>query len=303
MRTGALVGIALTVFIVGVGVGRLWSSWPAASSVDAPDAGFVLARWDGGTLREADLQFELTDLGPQGRARYKDEAARNDLVSSLARSAVLADDARLIGLEKDPDVMRRQRESLAAELVKQQFEQRVSAEPTPAEIEAWYHAHLDTFSQQQTIHAAYILLKSKPQAEALLRDVQQKSTKDYYAFSNAAHEKSEDAQSRLRGGELSPMTPQALEHLLGTTAVAALKMLKPGEIAPSIIETPEGFQIVRLLDAREASTAPFDTVRESIAQQLRAEKKKAAWTKFVADVEVGFSLSIDKDAVHNFVVR
>src|SRR4051812_3899226 len=102
MRISAAVGIALTVFIAGIAVGRLWVSLPATAAVEIADAGVVLASWDGGTLREAELQFELADLGPQGRARYRDEAARNDLVNALARSAVLAEDARLMGLEKNP---------------------------------------------------------------------------------------------------------------------------------------------------------------------------------------------------------
>jgi len=64
-----------------------------------------------------------------------------------------------------------------------------------------------------------------------------------------------------------------------------------------VIESPAGFHLVRLLDVRPASETSFGQVRESIAQQLRAQRRAAAWEKFVGDLEKATEFAIDEPAL------
>ena len=137
------------------------------------------------------------------------------------------------------------------------------------------------------------------ETQALLTTLLKKSATDFYAFSNLAHAKSEDGATRASGGESAAMSKAQLRERFGPAFEEAISKLTAGTIAKSVIETDQGFYLAQLVESRPAAEASFGQVREGIAQQLRGEKKNAAWQKFVADLEKSTGFTIDDSAVRN----
>jgi hypothetical protein len=302
------VGVALTLAVAVFLLGR--ASVSPEAQISAPTSP-VLASWDGGVLVAADLEGFLSEYGPQGRARYREEKARRELVGELAHTALFASEAVAAGLDKTPSIQRQRREQLAAQFVKVSFDQK-RGEPSEADARAWYDAHPQEFSQEDAIRTAQIVLAAPP-SDAALRERRRKEAqallaellkaKDFYAFNNAAHAKSDDVATRGSGGELPAMTPQQLQERFGGSAASALFQTQAGAIANTVFETDAGFVLLRVLDRRQAAIAPYESVREAILNRLRAAKKTEAWNQFLKELEAQRGFSINEDAVRAFVVK
>jgi peptidyl-prolyl cis-trans isomerase C len=147
-----------------------------------------------------------------------------------------------------------------------------------AEVSTFYQQNLERFKQGESVHASHILIgvapnatpaqkaDAKAKAQAALKQV--RGGADFAAVARA---QSQDPGSAPNGGDLGffpkgQMTP-AFEE-------AAFK-LKPGSVS-TVVETPFGFHIIKVLERRPARTAPFDEVsgqiKDFLTQGQRAQK-------------------------------
>ena len=76
-----------------------------------------------------------------------------------------------------------------------------------------------------------------------------------------------EAGSKANGGLVGPV----LRNELSAALQKALEAMKPGDISEPI-RTPRGYQVVRLESASEAKPAPYDEVRDLIADKVTAVK-------------------------------
>ena len=295
-------GVVAIAGALGFGVARL-SARPATAAADHPLVAAPLVTWDGGSFTGAELEGELVQLPAIARAKYQDEAARLEMVESLARTAMLAEQARAYGFDREPEVVRRLRDELAGQFIKRRFEAPLKLEPTSEEIDEFYRSHAERFTQPEELRVAHIVMKDRRAAAGLLADVIKRSATDFYAFSNAAQLKSEDAATKARGGELPATTPERIGEIIGAAGLEVVGKLQPGSIAPQPVEGPEGFHLLKLIDSRPGGKAPIESVREYIAQQLRNEKREAAWKKFTAENDAALGFAVDRDAVRKFSVK
>src|SRR5205814_7344570 len=100
--------------------------------------------------------------------------------------------------------------------------------------------------------------------DAALADV--KAGKDFAAV---AKEKSEDASTRIQGGDLGFVSRGGSPY--GATLEEQALKLKPGEVSPSFKDRA-GFHVLKAEERREESVKPLDEVRKQIAtDKVRAE--------------------------------
>ena len=100
-----------------------------------------------------------------------------------------------------------------------------------------------------------IVVRTRVEAENVIRKL-----KMGLAFDRLAKEVSLDRVSRPRGGELPPIP---LSSRLGESAFR----LNPGEIS-DVIQTPDGFHVIELLEKIPARTAKFEDVKASLREKL-----------------------------------
>jgi peptidyl-prolyl cis-trans isomerase C len=149
------------------------------------------------------------------------------------------------------------------------------------EIDAYYTQHKGEFTQEERILVWRILLTSRDEAVALLKNLKAAGT--VKAFTEAARDKSLDKASSLRSGNLGFLLPD------GTSVEAKLKMdpalvkaartVKDGEFVPDVVPEGEAFAIVwrRGSTARTEQTADKaePTIREKLERLAREKADRA----------------------------
>ena len=158
------------------------------------------------------------------------------------------------------------------------LESEVKVAVTDVEVDAFYRQNLDRFKQADSVHARHILIgvpqNATPDAKKQARTAAQVvvgQLKRGAPFEEVAKKMSSDTGSAQNGGDLGffpkgQMTPAFEKAAFG---------LKAGETS-GIVETPFGFHIIRVLERRDARTAPLEEVSGQIKEFLtqgQREKK------------------------------
>ena len=267
--------------VVGVVLVAALSFWlgrsTALPSTAAPLSSEVVASWDGGVLLKEEVD---------GWLKVSPSALRKETVAELARARLLASVAREMGLDREP-LLRRHSDDLLIDALRKD---RAPQTPIPEEDlrRAWELDRL-RFTEPETIRIAQIQLSAEPSgkamAEKLLKELQAKAERNFYAFSDAAQVHSLDSESKLGGGELPPLTLGDAESRFGKDLVQRLLGLKPGEILPQVVELPNRVLLLRLVEHVHGSVVPFERVRESVRARLSAERAVTDWTNWVTQIE------------------
>lgn len=186
---------------------------------------------------------------------------------------------------------------LKQENVLGQLEKQVRAVPAPTDrqVEAYYAAHQDKFTEPEQVRLSVILLKvdpSSPKAawEAAVREGTAivKRLRGGASFQQLAELHSQDATSS-KGGAMG-----YVHHgMLPEPAQAGVDKLKPGEISDPIVLL-EGVGIFRLEDRRVARLNPLPSVRERAVGLWQREQSDLAWTALAAKLRSQASVTINE---------
>jgi len=209
------------------------------------------------------------------------EEQRNQLLDNLIRAEVVAQQAEKDGLDKKGDT----KETLAVQRL--QLLQDAAANeylkdrtPTDAELKAEYDAYVA--SQPKTEYKArHILVKSEDEAKAIIEKLNKKSAK----FEDLAKAESIDG-SKTSGGELGWFKTTSMVKPFGDAVLA----LKKGEITQTPVKTDFGYHVIQLEDVRDTTPAPFDSIKDRLAQSVRAKKFKDYQDELMKNAKIEKSL-------------
>lgn len=142
-----------------------------------------------------------------------------------------------------------------------------------AEIQTYYQAHLNDYKVENRVHVEHILFKTLGKTDAEVALIKQSAQKiDEQAkhggnFEDLAKKNSEDDNSKAKGGDIGWI-------VAGQTVAAFEKVafsLPKGAIS-DVVQTPYGFDIIKVLDKETAHTKPVTEVRDSIVTLLTQQK-------------------------------
>ena len=238
-----------------------------------------------------DFAEQLADKSPYLRARYASPERRRELLEELVKFELLAKEAARQGLDKSDEVVRTKRQLMVQQMMKAEFEDKVKlSDITEAEIKAYYDAHPDEFHKPEQVRASVIVIKDEAKAKKVLKQVLEAGkdpTEDSQAlFRKLASDLTEDRELKERAGDLQffsrPAARKEGEPLVpDAVAEAALKLEKIGDVAPELVKTPAGFQVVKLTGKRKELARTLDQTRRTIQHKLWRERREAAVEAFV----------------------
>ena len=164
---------------------------------------------------------------------------------------------------------RRSLQLLLADLT--QFAARVQV--TPADARQYYQANIANYTFPDRVQVAHILfktagesaaevVKAKQQAEAALAKLHRGAN-----FADLAKQVSQDDASAGQGGELGWIT----HGRMYPTVEQAAFSLAPGQIS-DVIQTPYGFEIVKVEAHQAAHVDSFEQVQPQIVRQLQQQQ-------------------------------
>lgn len=245
----------------------------------------VVARVGGRSVRLGDLRKTIDAAPPTIRDQYRSEPERLvELYEAFLRAELLARAAaRTLG---DADGPRRAtREAAVETMLREQAKARAARTPiSDAEVAAYFAAHRHEFNRPEMRRASHIQVADRQQAMALLAELRDA---DSHRFRKLALERSEDRETRLRGGDLRYFDREGRAQnrldlsIEAALAEAAFEIAEVGGIAPRPIAVKERFSIVMLTGRRPATEPELDEVSERIRAILQENAQRDAHARFV----------------------
>ncbi len=241
---------------------------PPEAAGDRHSAPEALATVGDRKITQTDVDLELQGMDPQLRSRYETEAGRRDVERSVIDRTVLAYEAKLQGIDRQPEIRKQIDGILSRKLLESETDKRF----TGAEAERIYKANADKFKSEK-IHLAQILVrikaddgvngekKAKSKADKLLTQL-----KSGASFEQLARTYSDDQVSAARGGDLGEVTPGRLPPPLDD----ASRKLPAGGLS-DVLQTPMGFHIVKAIEPLKTQTRPIDDVKPLLKTMFENE--------------------------------
>ncbi|WP_245754532.1 peptidylprolyl isomerase [Candidatus Accumulibacter aalborgensis] len=193
---------------------------------------------------------------------------------------VVADEAIKKGLDKSPEVAEQIdsiRQSVLANAYVQDF---IKKNPVSDDMLKAEYDRIKATITGSEYKARHILVESEAEA----RDIIAKLKKDPRLFAKLAMDKSRDAGSKVKGGELGWFDLSRMVPEFG----AAVSKLEKGKITEEPVKTNFGYHVIQLEDSRPIEVPSFEEVKANLAQQLQQQnlKKQLEDLKAKAKIEV-----------------
>ncbi|OIO74083.1 MAG: hypothetical protein AUJ57_03060 [Zetaproteobacteria bacterium CG1_02_53_45] len=243
----------------------------------------VVARVGSMSIHESDIDAEMANM-PDAMYQYRDDPnARAHILRSLIRRQAISEQAKLLGLDLDPDVKQRIESVRRQILIDAAKEWQLVNMPKiqDAEIETYYKKHLDEFTVPEQVHARHILVRTEQQARDLLKTVRNNRE----SFTALAASMSIDDSNKSRGGDLN-WFPRGVMVKEFDDVVFTLK--KDGLSNP--VKTRFGWHVIELLGKRPAALKPLDEVREEIFSVLQHQRLQ----QWYQEIEKAANVRIEK---------
>jgi peptidyl-prolyl cis-trans isomerase C len=248
----------------------------------------VLAKVGETTITVGDFADRLANQSPYLRARYASPERRREFLDNMVRFELLALEAKKRGHEQQPEVDRVRRQMMVQQMMKEMFDEKgvKLSDIGEDEIKAYYDQNPTEFHKPAQRRASHILFKDKAKAEAVLKKLQA-APEDMALFRKLAEENTQDAETKSRYGDLRffSLEPAANEPAPPKPVRDAVFALdKTGAIAANVIQSEQGFHVVKLTGERAALDRSLDDARRLIQNRLWRKKREEAIERFVTDL-------------------
>lgn len=229
----------------------------AVTTVQAQAQSPSMAKVNGVAIPQSRLEFIVKARAAQGQADSPEsrKALRDDLISE----EVIAQEALKKGLDKDPDFVAQLEIARLTALVRAYQIDYVKNHPvSDEELHKEYEA-LKTQMGDKEYKAHHILVATEAEAKDAIARIKKGGK-----FDKIAQEKSLDAGSKNKGGELdwSPAASYVQPF------AEALTKLSKGQLTEQPVKTPFGWHVIRLDDVRPLKIPPFEEIKQNLAQRV-----------------------------------
>ncbi|GGE13319.1 peptidylprolyl isomerase [Aureimonas endophytica] len=239
--------------------------------------GDVLAKVGKSEITEKDLSLAEGDLGDQF-AQMPPEQKRLAVLSALIDIKALASEAEKAKLQDDPAVKERIAFLRERALHNAYFQKQAIDGITDDELKARYDAEIKKVKPSEEVHAKHILVKTKEEAEAAIKEIQGGKS-----FDEVAKEKS-SGPSGPDGGDLGFFGPGQMVPPFEKAAFA----LQPGDYTKEPVQTQFGWHVIQVVEKRPQQLPSFDDVKDQLRQVVMREKYVELVRKAREDAKVDY---------------
>jgi peptidyl-prolyl cis-trans isomerase C len=221
-------------------------------------------------------------VAKQGAAAGRPDTpeSRKAIVDRLTLQMVIAQEAIKKGLDKTPEVAEQIDTVKQTVLANAYVQDLIKNSPvTDDMVKAEYDRIKATITGSE-YKARHILVAKEAEA----KDIIAKLKKNPGAFEKLATEKSMDAGSKARGGDLGWFDTSRMVPEFG----AAVGKLEKGKFTEEPVKTQYGYHVILLEDSKPIEAPPLDAVKPQLSQQLQQQNvmKQLDALKAAAKIEV-----------------
>jgi parvulin-like peptidyl-prolyl isomerase len=310
MRLSLLLPLSTVSFLLLAGCDKEGKDSGAGTS-GAAVKGTPVVTFDGGAITVEQLQGYIARMNPAARTRVEPLEQRREYAQGLARFELFVTEARRRGLESDPEVQEAMKRAMVQQLLFKEFDEK--APPIPQEeVAAYYESHKAEFVQPARARYSHLLVpapKGSPERAAkkkLAQALREKASKlqplDFDAFDALITEASGNPAAKPSEADTHLATPDELKARLGEPVAAAASALKqPGDLSP-VVESDNGFHLIKLTDARPAKNQSLDSVSAALRARMARERRDARVAKFTEELQERAHFKTDDAALQKLQV-
>jgi len=219
----------------------------------------VVAKVDGVDIKQSDLDFAASEVGPR-ISNYSADDRRRVLLQYVIENELMAaagDKDKLDeGAAFESRVKYHQRQALRDAF----FDAKIRESVSEDEAKKVYEERVKQVKPEQELHARHILVATEAEAKDVAARL--KKGED---FATVAKEKSKDVNAQ--GGDLGFFGKGQMVKPFEDAAFA----LEVGAISEPV-QTPFGWHIIKIEEKRDRQLPSFDQVKEAIMAQLVQQK-------------------------------
>jgi hypothetical protein len=257
---------------------------PAVAPPPTEPVGEVLARYEGGAVRSADLEAELARLPSPMRHRAQSGPGRRDAIVALVDKKLLAAEADRLKLDTLPEVQR-ELNSLRERLVTKAQMDRIQAGVSVPESEAetWFNENQELFRQGTLRRIARIFVKDdEARGRALAARVQQGEP-----FATVARDG--DGPERTAGGDLGWIKKGQLED--AAVDARAFGIEKVGDVS-ALFPCRQGRCLLRLTDEKLGTLPAYGEVKSEVLARLLPRYQRQAFDRHLETLRAAARVEI-----------
>lgn len=233
-------------------------AWAGAQATPSTDAPVSFALKVNGQSISAE-RGELLLREQLARGAQDSPQLRNLIRETLINQVLMAQDAVKQSLDKQPSVKARL-ELAEQNTLAQAWQQKAmdEAQVSDADIQTEYQVQVRALGTQE-FRLRHVLVTDEKQAQQVLAKV-----KAGAKLEQLAKESSRDPGTRDNGG----LSDWVAEGRLAPAIRQAVEGLKSGQLAAQPVQTPAGWQVLRLEEKRPLTPPTLDTVKPQVRQAL-----------------------------------
>jgi peptidylprolyl isomerase len=269
-----------------------------------------VARVGGTEVKADELRALLNNLDPRDRAALaRDPALLNRTVRAVLVQRIVLQEALAKQWDRQPAVVS-QVERLKQSAIIESYLDAVSIPPAgyPSELELQnaYDSNRATFLVPRQFRLAQIFVgaskspnkgetdKAQARLDALVKKLRQPESD----FAAIARVQSEEPDSAARSGEIGWLPETRIQPEIRLHALGLAK-----DVVSDPIRLEDGWHIIKILDVKEAYTAPLVEIRDQLVAQMRTECSKVERQNYLASLLQNSPVSVNELAVSNVLEK
>lgn len=239
----------------------------------------VVARVGSTKITEAQIEERIQQLPENIRANFEKKENQGVIVDQMINEELLFQEAKRLGYEKHEDYKKQVKEfenqlrnakkqALINSVLRDNIDGKITV--NDQEVVQFYEQNPSQFQAYEQRKAQHILVKTKEEAEKILKELKSGKSFDQLAqaYSIDPTAKNGGDLGWFKKGDLVPDFERAVFNL------------SKGDIS-DIVQTQFGYHIIRLTDVRNVPKRTLDQTKEQIQQALYNQKRNASMNELM----------------------
>lgn len=273
-----LIGLLLVIFII----------FNIAGCESRKDTGGrVIAQVNGKEIRDDHFKARFSKLPLSLKTRYSDEKGKRDFLEEMIKRELLLQEAKRIGIEKDPAILDRI-EEMRERIILNEFLQREVENKLVAndkELEDYYNLHREEFKSPDEVKISQIVVRSEEDAREVLKRLHRGAD-----FARMAKEFSIDTATKNSGGELGMLQKGKIHPQLESVIFG----MNEGDISDPI-KTESGFHIIKLQKKNPGALLLFKDAKNMVNQRYQIEKRNRVFEDLFKNLRSKARITISEE--------
>ncbi len=229
------------------------------------------------------IEREIDQLPDYRKQNLQNPEQKLEYLKNKIFAELLYDKALRNEYNKDPEVRKQlqnvEKQLLAQKVMEEEINQKIQI--APSDIELYYQANQEEFTQPQKLKIAHIQVESEEKAQEV-----KQALDEGLEFEEAVQQYSTDEATQDENGLLGEIREdQSSIPGLGEAkkTIAHLLRLEPNEISEPL-PSAKGFHIFRVLERTPGKVQPLEQVRDQVRHRVQMMKQQEATQQLLEEL-------------------